>query len=174
MLLLMLAAGGLGACASAGPSAPVVVVPDRTTSITLLSRAGQRLVMQNAAAAEAAPSTAAGPVRPKTLDAESLQALFDTFEIEGLFAHTLPAAPANANQALVLTHGDRTWCWTPGAATDPRTTSFVRARSYFLQLFNHARDYRAADDRTTRTLQGSARELDLRQRPGAAGTERQQ
>ncbi len=168
-LLSMLAAGGLAACGATSARAPVSVDADTPTTIALVSRSSPMLVVGNAAGNAAGDAAAAGSpagaVR-KTVDDEALQALLDTFAVDGTFDFGVAAAPPSGNQALVLEHGDRRWYWIPGGPNDARTAAFARARSYFLQLFNHARAYVPADEDAGLLLRDSARRATVRE-PGS-------
>lgn len=137
--LLLLAAGGLAACAGSSPAKPPESIG--ATSLLLVSRTSQTLALMSAGtAAPAAPN--ANPMVSKTVSPDGMAALLATFQAEGLFEHAVDAAPRGARQTLVLDRDGRrsTWLFS-GSPSDDRYVAFVKARNYFLQLFNHAQNY---------------------------------
>jgi len=162
-ILLLLAAGGLAACA--GPSTAPTPQSLGQTSLLLISRSSQTLaLMSQGTAAPAAPTGNA--MVSKTVSPDGMAALLATFESEGLFAHAVDAAPRSARQALVLDRDGRrsTWLFS-GSPSDARYVAFVKARNYFLQLFNHAQNYVPADQGVREEIKDSGdRASELRRR----------
>ncbi|MEZ6038710.1 MAG: hypothetical protein R3F29_14605 [Planctomycetota bacterium] len=151
-LLSIAFVGALAACSSVDTPAtrPVLVGPDTATSLSLVPRTGQALMVGNSCTPRAAEG-----VLQKTVDDAELQALVDTLVVDGSFDYGAPAMPPGANQVLVLVHGERQWFWSPGGSQD-RNAAFLRTRSYFLQLFNHARSYEPAASDALRTVERAA------------------
>ena len=146
----LLCATVLAACAGS----PTVANHEPTTLI-LTSRNSPTLALQNNSAnAPAVPSSAARI--NKVINDEGMQALLATYESQKLFERTLDSVPTNARQALVLQRGNQTaaWVFSPHAQ-DPNTIAFIRARDFFLQLFNHARNYTQAPEGTATDLKDS-------------------
>ena len=141
---LVLAAGGLAACAG-GPGEGRGGAPAAPASVMLISRTSPTLtLLSEGTALPAAPN--ANAVVNKVVAAEGMDALVATFETEGMFAYALPTAPQVARQALQLDRGGDRSVWVfSGGTSDARRASFVKARNYFLQLFNYARNYRPDD-----------------------------
>ncbi len=137
---LLLAAGGLAACAAPGDApAPVLA------SVMLVSKSSPTLALISDGLT-APPAPNANALVAKAVDATGMAALVATFEAEQMFAHALPDVPQGARQAIVLDRGGARSVWAfAGDAQDQRYVAFVKARSYFLQLFNHARNYVPAE-----------------------------
>lgn len=158
---LVFVAGGVSACAggptgAAGPAAP--------TSVMLISRSSPTLtLLSEGTPAPEAPN--ANPVVNKVVAAEGMQALLSTFQAEEMFQYALSATPAGARQALQVDRDGSRSVWVlAGGTTDARRTSFVKARNYFLQLFNYARNYRP-DEAAQQSMQESRKlEADRRRR----------
>ncbi|MCK5942232.1 MAG: hypothetical protein KAI24_09715 [Planctomycetes bacterium] len=140
---LLLMAPGLAACAgSGGGGTPGPAIP---TSVMLVSRTSPTLaLMSQGTPAPDAPNGNA--MVSKVVDAAGMEALVATFEAEGMLTQALANVPSGARQALVMHRGGERLAWIyDGNARNPRTVAFARARSFFLQLFNHARNYVPAD-----------------------------
>lgn len=149
---LLLCATVLAACAGS----PTVANREPTTLI-LTSRNSPTLALQNSSAN--APDEPSSATRiNKVINDEGMQALIATYESQRLFESTLESIPPNARQALVLQRGNRTTAWVFSPHTqDPNTIAFLQARDFFLQLFNHARNYTQAPEGAATDLNDSAR-----------------
>lgn len=149
---LLAAASGLAACAA--PSGDKGNAATDRTHAMLISRTSPTLALvTDGARAPAAPN--ANELVVKVVSSDGMRALIATFESEQMFQHALAAPPAGARQSLQLDRGgDRAvWVFT-GDAADERRAAFVKARNYFLQLFNYARNY-SPDDAAKRDMQES-------------------
>ncbi len=161
-ILQLLCAAALAACAGS----PTVATSEPTTLI-LSSRNSPTLALQNASAN--APDEPNSSVRiNKVINDEGMQALIATYESQKLFERTLSRVPSNARQALVLQRGDMTAAWVFSPNTqDPNSIAFIQARTFFLQLFNHARSYSQAPEGAAADLKDSARRAQNIQSSGA-------
>jgi len=145
-MLSLLAAGGLAACSALPRS--VVVEQGRATTIALDSRNGPTLTLQNASCKAPAEvySEGSDTLRKVVPDVE-MQALLDVFTAEELFALSVPNVPAGARDVLRLEQGSERWIWARrGSHVDPREAGFVKARAYFLQLYNGSTAYHSAPE----------------------------
>lgn len=153
---LLAAASGLAACAAPpGDAANAATV---RASVTLISRTSPTLVLvTDGAPTPAAPN--ANDLVIKVVSAAGMRALIATFRSEQMFQYALDTAPAGARQSIQLDRGDDRAVWVfTGDTADARRAAFVKARNYFLQLFNHAQNY-SPDDAAKRDMQKS-RELE--------------
>ncbi|MEC8252330.1 MAG: hypothetical protein VX044_03890 [Planctomycetota bacterium] len=130
----------------------------------LISRTSPTLaLMSGGARAPLAPN--ANAMVNKVVASDGMDALISTFEAEEMFGHALEAAPPGARQALQLDRDGKRSVWVfSGGASDQRRASFVKARNYFLQLFNFARNYQP-DEAAKQDLEESRKlEADRRRR----------
>lgn len=146
-MLMLLVAGGVAACAGgAAPRRDVTVAAGEPVTIALQTYRGPLLTLRNESAVDTAAVYSAGadPLLKVVPDAE-LQGLLDVFSTEQLFAQSLPRAPGDARDVLVLEQGDRRWIWARrGSDVDPREAAFRSGRSYFLALYNGNTAYHGA------------------------------
>ncbi|MCB9877439.1 MAG: hypothetical protein H6835_07560 [Planctomycetes bacterium] len=157
-LLSIAFVGALAACSSVDTPANrvVVVTPDVATTISLVPRNDQVLMVGNSAA----PAAAAG-VAQKTVEDAVLQAKLDAMAADGSFAAAIPSAPPGASQLIVLQHGDRQWYWAPGSTVEGRT-AYLRTWTHFQALFNDAANYRPAGGDA---LRDTERRAGIRRKP---------
>lgn len=147
---LLVAAGGLAACAGSPPNTTPL-----DARMMLVSKASPTLALM-CDGIDAPPAPNANALVSKVVDPAGMAALIATFEAEQMFAHALPDTPRRARQAIILDRDGVRSVWAfAGDAQDPRRVAFVKARSYFLQLFNHARNYVPADRGAERGVQPS-------------------
>lgn len=160
---LVLAAGGLAACAGAGTGG-AGQAPTTAASVMLISRSSPTLTLLSEGTRAPRAPNANAAVR-KVVSAEGMEALIATFEAERMFQYALRDAPTGARQALQLDRGGERSVWVfSGSTTDERRASFVKARNYFLQLFNYARNYQP-DDAAKQDMKASRKlESDRRRR----------
>jgi hypothetical protein len=147
--LLLLAAGGLAACAGTPDLArSVTLTPGERTTLLLQSYRGPLLSLHNETSGSAADvySASDDPLRKVVPDVE-MQALLDVFTEEQLFPLSLPQAPGGARDVLVLDQDGRRWIWARrGLPADPRDAAFQKVQSYFLALYNGNTAYHSAID----------------------------
>lgn len=157
----MLLAGGLAACTGTsrggGTNAPAM-----RTSVMLISRTSPTLTLLSEGTLAPSPPNANAVVN-KVIEPNGMTALLATLEEEGMFQDALTAAPPGARQILQLDRGGERSVWVfSGGTTDKRRASFVKARNYFLQLFNYARNYRP--DEAAKQGMKESRELEAERR----------
>lgn len=157
--LLLLAAGGVAACAGGPtPRRDVAVTAGERTTVALQTYRGPLLTLHNESAVDAADvySSGADPLLKVVPDAE-LQALLDAFSEQQMFAHSLPRAPGDARDVLLVAQGDRRWIWARrGSDVDPREAAFRSGRSYFLALYNGNTAYHGAAGGVRPDFEGAA------------------
>jgi len=106
----------------------------------------------------------ANPFVVKVVEPEGMAALIATFQSENMFQYAMASAPTGARQALMLDRDGERSVWVfSGRAQDQRHTAFVKARNYFLQLFNHARNY-VPDEAAKQDMKESRKFEDERRR----------
>lgn len=128
----------------------------------LISRTSPTLTLLGEATS-APPAPNANQMVNKVVARAGMGALLETFEAEGMFQYALRAAPTGARQLLQLDRDGERWVWVfSGDMSDKRRASFVKARNYFLQLFNYARSYRP-DEAAKRDMEES-RKLEAERR----------
>ena len=149
---LLAAASGLAACAA--PSGDKGDGAIGSTCAMLISRTSPTLALiTQDTRPPAAPN--ANDVVVKVVSSDGMRALIATFESEQMFPYALASTPAGSRQSLQLDRGDDRAVWVfTGDAADERRAAFVKARNYFLQLFNYARNYNP-DDAAKRDMQES-------------------
>jgi hypothetical protein len=154
---LLLVAGGLAACASSGGGSGGGPEPERA-SVMLISRTSPTLALMNIGT-PVPPAPNGNDIVAKMVEPAGMAALVETFGSEDMFRFALADAPTGARQALVLDRDGKRSVWVfTGNARDPGYVTFVQARNYFLQLFNHARNY-VPDEQAKQDLKES-REFD--------------
>lgn len=133
---LWIVAPGLAACAGTGPVAAPV-----EAAVMLVSTSGPTLALHTQHHPKpAAPTTS--PILHKVVDAEGMGAFLETLATAGILQHATPPLPRTPRQALVIERdGASSMLPFVADAKDPRAVAFLQARSYFLQLFNHAKNY---------------------------------
>ena len=155
---LLLVAGGLAACAGTGEKPA-----GQLACVQLISRTSPTLALMSRGV-PIPPAPNGNQVVAKMVEPQGMAALIQTFESENMFQHALANAPTGVRQALVLDRGGQRSVWVfTGSAQDKGYVTFIQARNYFLQLFNHAKNY-VPDEQAKKDMKESREFEDERKR----------